>query len=161
MSDDNELSEVERAAEAILREASSMYDLNGEPCPEGDACAIHHRNDEEVLVDEEEFGRIITYTGEFCVITSDNPDLDNPVVLMKLLLGMYKDDELPEKFETCILHVGEGSVSDLRKLDEAGRKKSIRFIQQHSDWSNFKGAHEAVLSSLKDGLIDVSKPVKE
>jgi hypothetical protein len=150
----------EEQAEAIFAEEYSKIDLNGEDCPQGDACAIHHRQDEEVLDDELKFGRLITYVDEYVVITTDNPQLENPVFLIKMVLGQVKDEDIPPMYETCVLHVGDGALADLRTLDQAGRKASIRFVQTHDDWENLKSAHEVVVNGVEDGLIDVSKPAE-
>lgn len=158
MSDETpEINSAEVEAEEILKEALTKIDLNGEDCPQGDACAIHHRNDEEVINDEIEFGRIITYTGEYVVITSDNPELENPIFLLKMILGQVKEADLPELYETCVIHVGDGSLADLRALDKDAQRQSIRFVQKHNEWKNFKDAHSVVVNGVKEGLIDVSK----
>lgn len=159
MSDETpEVNSAEVEAEEILKEAFTKIDLNGEDCPQGDACAIHHRNDEEIIDDEIEFGRIITYTGEYVVITSDNPELENPIFLLKMILGQVKEADLPELYETCVIHVGDGSLADLRALDKDAQRQSIRFVQKHKEWKNFKDAHNVVVNGVKEGLIDVSKP---
>lgn len=134
-----------------------MDNMNVEDCPLGDLCPVHFRNNEEILDEDREAGRVITYCGEYVVITCDNPDLDSLTTLMKLVLGLEKIDDI-QLYETCVLHVGTGAISDLRKLCESEQRSAIRFIQKHSEWDNFKGAHETVLSGVTEGLIDVSKP---
>lgn len=159
MSDETpEINSAEQEAEEILKEAFAKVDLDGEDCPQGDACAIHHRNDEEVIDDEIEFGRIITYTGEYVVITTDNPELENPIFLLKMILGQVKDENVPPLYETCVIHVGDGALADLRTLDKEDRANTVRFVQQHSEWKNFKDAHHVVVNGVKEELIDVSKP---
>lgn len=149
---------IEDVAEAIVREESSKVDFDGEDCPKGDECAVHHRNDEEYLEDDVEFGRIITYVGDYCVITSDNPELDNPLTLIRLALGLFAPDNVPDAYETSVLYVGEGALADLRSLDLDGQRASIRFVQRHNQWKNFKEAHNVVVNGVRDGLIDVSSP---
>lgn len=153
-----EMNSAEQEAEAILKEAFIKVDLTGEDCPQGDECAIHHRNDEEVIDEEAEFGRLITYVGDYVVITSDNPDLDNPILLLKLAVGLVKPEDIPPTYETCVIHVGSGTVADLRALGKSEQLSSIRFVQQHDDWGNFKDAHSVVVNGVKEELIDVSKP---
>lgn len=156
MSDETpEINSAEAEAEEILKEAFTKIDLDGEDCPQGDACAIHHRNDEEIIDEEIEFGRIITYTGEYVVITTDNPELENPIFLLKMILGQA---DLPDLYETCVIHVGDGSLADLRALDKDAQRQSIRFVQKHSEWKNFKDAHVVVVNGVREDLIDVSKP---
>lgn len=159
MSDETpEINSAELEAEEILKEALSKVDMDGEDCPQGDLCAIHHRNDEEVLDNQSEYGRIITYVGEYAVLTSDNPALLSPSFMLKMIFGGVSKDEIPPMYETCVMHVGDGSIADLRKLDSVDRSNSIRFIQTHDDWSNFRGAHDAIVDGVREGLIDVSKP---
>jgi hypothetical protein len=154
-----EINSAEAEAEKIFEEAFASIDLNGEDCPQGDECAIHHRMDEEVIDDDIQFGRLITYVGDNVVITTDNPELENPVFLLKMVLGKISKDEIPPLYETCVIHVGEeGTLADLRALDTEDRAGAIRFVQQHSDWEGFKGAHEMVVTGIKEDLIDVSRP---
>lgn len=153
----DEINSAEAEAEAILQEALAELEANGEACPQGEACAVHHRIDEEILVEDEEYGRIITYAGEYCVVTSDNPEMDNPVTLVKLVLNQMKKEDLPDFYETCVFHVGEGTLGDIQKLDKDGQRNAVRFVQTHSEWSNFKDAHEVVVNGVKEALIDVSE----
>ena len=146
----------EEQAEQILKDALVGADVDGRDCPQGDACAIHFRNDEEILDNEIEFGRIITYVGDYMVTTTDNQELDNPATFIKLALGLVKPDEI-KKYETTIIKVGDGPLANLRVLSYDEQSEAIRFIQLHDSWANFKGAHEAVVESLKLGLIDVSR----
>lgn len=157
--EENQPSGIEQEAEEIVRQALSEMDLDGKDCPAGEDCAIHHRVDEEMIVDEDEFGRIITYAGDYAVVSADNPDLSDPVTLLKLVLKRLEASDLPDLYETCVFYVGKGSLADLRKLDDTGRRESIRFLQTHSEWGNFKGAHAAIVSSVGNGLIDLSQPV--
>lgn len=159
MSDETpEINSAEQEAEDILKEAFSKVDLDGEDCPQGDDCAIHHRNDEEIVDDEIEFRRIITYIGEYAVITTDNPELENPIFLLKMILGAVEEENIPPLYETCVIHVGDGALADLRVLDSDARRETVRFVQKHNEWKNFKDAHNVVVNGVKEELIDVSKP---
>lgn len=148
-------------AKRLIEEAFADVDLDldGTPCPLGDNCAIHHRVDEEIMDDEAEGGRIVTYLGDYVVITSDNPDYEDPRLLFRILTNSIKPEDLPPLYETCVLHVGpEGSMADLRKLDDDAQWNAVRFVEQHNSWVNFKNAHELVVNGVKGGDIDVSKP---
>ncbi len=159
MSDETpEINSAEAEAEEILMEAFAKVDMDGEDCPRGDLCAIHHRNDEEVIDEEVKFGRLITYTGEYVVITSDNPELENPILLLQMILGQIEKGDIPALYETCVIHVGGGSLADLYTLDRDAQRQSTRFVQKHNEWKNFKDAHNVVVNGVKEGLIDVSKP---
>ena len=158
MTDKTPENESVNEAEEILKAELARLQ-SGEACVEGDECPIHHRLDFEELNSHIEYGRIVTYDGDYVVITGDNPELDSPTVVLGLILGLYSKDNVPDKFETCILSVGTGSVGDLFKLTAADRDKAVRYIHTHSDWSGFKDQHEYALMGLREGLIDVSKSV--
>lgn len=163
MSEDK--SQIEREAERIIEEAFLKASQEGEgqetdeDCPLGDDCPVHFRVDEEVMDDKVEFGRIINYFGEYVVITTDNPEYETPAFILKLAFGLVKEEDMPPIYETAIIHVGDGALFDLRNLPKEKRGATLRFVQKHGDWGNFKAAHEAVLEGLKSGLIDASKPV--
>lgn len=151
-------------AKALIEEAFEGVDLDvdGTPCPQGEECAIHHRVDEEIIDEEEEYGRIITYIGDYVVITCDNPALENPYLMIKVLTGTIKEEEIPPTYETCVFYVGkEGAFSSLRELPEGERPKALRFVEQFDKWAAFRTAHEMVVSGVKGGDIDLSKPVEE
>lgn len=145
-------------AKRLIEEAFVDLDLNGEPCPLGEECPIHHRIDSEVMNDDEESGRIVTYVGEFVVITSDNPDFEDPIMLLRILTNSISAEKIPPMYETCVMRVGEGAMADLRTLSSDEQWDSIRFVEKHDSWENFKSAHEMVVNGVKGGDIDVSKP---
>lgn len=133
-------------------------DADGAPCPQGDECAVHHRNDEEVIDDDSQFGRMITYVGEYVVVTTDNPELESPVTILKMVLGQLTPDTLPPLYETCVVHVGtEGVLADVRKFSSEERREAIRFIQKHDSWENFQEAHKAILEGVERNFLDLSK----
>lgn len=153
--------DFKQESERLLEAAFEGVDLdaNGDPCPQGDKCAVHHRIDESIIDNDTEFGRLITYTGDYVVITTDNPELESPVTLLKLVLGQLTPDTLPPIYETTVVYVGaEGALADIRKLSAEERRQAIRFIQKHDDWSNFQDAHNVVLNGVKEGLLDLSGP---
>lgn len=162
MSDSNpEMNSAEEEAEKILMDAVKSLDANGNDCPLGEDCAVHHRNDEEVIDEDTKFGRIMTYAGDYLIATSDNPELDDPFLIMKMLSGRVEQEDIPPMYETCVIWVGEGALADTRMLNFEDQVKSIRFIQKHNEWSNFRAAHDLVVESVKSGLLDLSKPASE
>ena len=150
---------VNEAEEIIKAELDRLQ--SGEECVEGDDCPIHHRLDFQEMDDEDEYGRLITYVGEYCVITTDNPSLMSAAVLLRLILGLYEKEDVPDKFETCVIKVGDGSVGDLYEKDQKTRNDSVRYVKTHSDWSCFMLQHESTVVFLREGLLDVSKPVSD
>lgn len=157
-----EMNSAEAEAEQILKDALASFDSDVEDCPQGDECAIHHRVDEVMTDDVIEFGRLITYVGDYCVITTDNPEMENPVTLAKLMLGQITTAQLPDIYETSVLYVGpEGTLSDLKPLDHSAKLDRIRFEQTHDSWKNFRPAHESVVSSVSEGLLDLSTSTRK
>lgn len=153
-----EFKSPEEQAEQILDEAlASVEPTREDDCPMGDNCAVHHRLDEEFLDDDAQYGRLVTYVGEFAVVTSDNPELESIGFLAKLFMGKLTEKDIPPAYETCVFRVGEGPLADIKELDIEGQRESIRLIKLHDDWSKLKEAHEFVVMGIREGLIDVSK----
>lgn len=155
-----EVPSVEEQADQVLRAELTKL-RSGEACIEGDTCPIHHRQDCDMMDSGEGYGRLVNYVGEYVVITADNPEWDKPTVILRAVLGMLTKDNAPDKYETCVLHVGDGSVGDLYSLDQEGRNNAIRYLRTHSDWDGFRDQHESILTGVREGTLDVSKPVKE
>lgn len=155
---DEEINSAEAEAERILEEEFAKLDLTGEDCPMGEECSIHHRKDEKILIDEQRYGRLITYVNDYVVITGDNPELENPALIFRIMTGNIGAEDIPPQYETVVLYVGaEGVMSDLRLLDKAGKKNAIRFFQTHDEWDNFVNAHEAIVGAIEDDLLDLSE----
>lgn len=146
----------EEQAEEIFKSEIAKVDANGDDCPLGDDCPVHFRVDEELMNDHTKFGRIITYVGDYVVLTTDNAELQSPVVILKALLGDITT--MPPMYETCVIRVGDGALADLRARPRAEQLSSIRFVQKHDSWENFKEAHSAIVSGVREDLIDLSKP---
>lgn len=153
--DNEETNSAELAAEEILREA--YVQARAEECPQGKDCAVHFRVDEEFVDEDSRYARLITYVGEYVVLTEDNHVLTGPAALLDLLLGGVATT-VPPQYETSIFFVGEGAVGDIggNSFDEVGR--ALRYAKTHNDWEAVPAEHYATVSALKAGLIDVSKP---
>jgi len=152
----DEQNSAEREAEQILEAAYA--EARAEACPQGDACGVHFRVDEEAFEVDELWARLITYVGEYVVVTDDNHKLENPAVIVQILMGKVKPGSLP-RWETTVYLVGEGTISDLSASDIETRKNSVRYTNTHDKWDEIKDQHTAVVVMLESGLIDVSKPV--
>lgn len=150
---------AEREAEQILKDAARA--IQTEQCPQGEECAVHHRVDEEYIQESVKYARLITYTGEYAVVTEDNHIFDSPQFLIKALLGGITKESLPPRWETSIFHVGDGAIGDLAELPVEERGKSLRYAKTHDVWEAVKTEHSATVLALQGGLIDVSKPVVE
>jgi len=159
MSNETPENDVIAEAEAIV--SQSLAKLGTEECIEGDDCPIHFRIESEELDDEGQGGRIVSYIGNFAVVTADNPDLTRPSVLLRLIFGLYTEETVPATYETSVIHVGEGAIGDLYKQSEQVRKDATRYIHKHSDWAAFRDVHDSVLWDVAAGEIDLSTPIKE
>jgi hypothetical protein len=123
----------------------------------GENCAVHHRIDEAVFDEETEYGRMITYVGDYAVVTTDNPELESPILLLQIFNGKVGPKDIPPPYETCVIHVGQDALSSARKLDVQGQRDAVRFIQTHSSWDTFQDAHDAIVEAIKEDMIDVSQ----
>ena len=122
---------AEREAEMILKNAYS--EARAEECPQGEECPVHFRVDEAYFLEDAQYARLITYVGEYCVITDDNHELESPAFLLKLVLGGVQLADLPAKFETSVIHVGEGAIGDITDRPAEDRFAALRYSEKHND----------------------------
>lgn len=151
---------AEREAERILEEAYA--EVRAEECPQGDDCPVHFRVD-EVLFEEDrgyQYARLITYSGDYVVVTEDNHKYDDPGILLGIVLGAVKRADLPPRWETTIYHVGTGVIGDLADKGIETRRDALRYAKEHDDWEYIQGVHETTVEALRAGLVDVSKPLE-
>lgn len=151
---ENEMNSAEAAAEEIFKAAAE--DIQAESCPQGRECPVHFRVDEEYIAEGEQYARMITYVGEFVVITDDNPDAVTLESFMSFIAG--KGLKVDDGWETCIYHVGDQAISHLTLKSDEEKRKAFRYRSTHDEWSLVPATHRAVVSALGAGLIDVSKP---
>lgn len=85
-------------------------------CPSGTDCPVHFRLDLEQRDDAEALYSAVSYVGEFCVMTSDNPKyLGNPsAALMHVLLHKRLPDDA---YQTAIYRVGDGCLYDIATIE--------------------------------------------
>lgn len=151
MTDDS----AEQAAEQILKDEYSK--ARAEECPQGDECPVHFRVDEEHFDEPQQYARLITYSGDYAVITDDNPKLSIPLVLIRAILGAT-DTLTPPRWITDVIYVGEGALADAFDKPTKEIMAALRYSQEHDDWEYLKGVHSTTVEALRAGLIDVSKP---
>ena len=154
MTDD--MNSAEQEAENILKDA--FAEARAEECPQGDECPVHFRVDEEYLDVTGQYARLISYVGDYVVITDDNPALMSPAFLVKLLLGQTSKADIPPRFTTGIFKVGEGVIGDLSHKPVEEKKEAFRYSEAHDVWEAVTSTHNNVVAFLEAGLIDVSKP---
>lgn len=148
-----ETNPAEAEAEKILTDA--YPEARAEVCPQGENCGVHFRVDEEFIEDDGNFARIITYVGEYAVLTDDNPEMFSMTTLLGAALGVVTT---PPRWETAIYHVGDGVLGDIANPEET--RQACRYAAKHDDWEGVKGFHSVTVSGLAAGLIDVSKPLE-
>lgn len=147
------INSAEQAAEDILKEAYA--EAQAEECPEGEACPVHFRVD-SILIDEDlKYARFITYSGDYAVITEDNSELENPVFMIKLVLGKVKKADLPPPYESTIFHVGEGTLGDLANKSREAQYEAVVYTATYDYWESLREFHEVTVSALEQGLIEL------
>lgn len=160
MTDNNDDFGIAAEAEKILKAAAE--EIRAEQCPRGDKCGIHFRVDDEIIDNEEQFARFITYVNDYVVVTEDNHVLDDPRFLINLLMGLITKENAPNRFETSIYHVGEGTIWNLAEdNDRTIREGALRYSHSHNDWEGVSAEHNSVVVMLREGMIDVSQPIEE
>lgn len=135
------------------------FDATGDECPMGDDCSIHFRQDEVLLEDEYEEGRLISYVGDWCVVTESNRD---PMAELKLAMmdaGMPIKGDIPDRYESTVTHVGKGSLGDLYEGDDETIKAAVRYLVTHDSWDNFKTAHKMIIEAVEGGSITLDTAV--
>lgn len=154
---DKEINSAELEAEQILKDAFSR--IRAEECPQGEDCSVHFRVDSVYRDDEYKYIRCITYLGNFAVVTDDNHNLRNPA---RLLAGVFGLPVAPmDRWETTILHVGEGVLDDLWRVGPEEHRKAIRYVQPHDTWEDVEEIHHNTVSLMAAGMIDLSRPWKD
>lgn len=154
MSMEDDFKVLESAAEIINAEYAKV-DLDGEDCPLGDDCAIHFRNDEEVLDNDVQFGRIITYVGDYVIVTDDNAELDSVENIIRAALGVPVE---VDRYEITVLYVGDGALADLRSLPRSEQLASIRYLIRHDNWDTLRAAHDMIVEAVQGDYLDLELP---
>lgn len=154
--DNGETRSAEQQAEEILK--GEYAKAKAEECPAGEDCGVHFRVDETYFNEETQYARMISYVGEFVVLTEDNHEFDSPVLMIKILMGGVLKEDLPPRWETSIFYVGDGTLAELSGGSVEERRRALRYFQAHDNWDAIEETHHSVVSCLGAGLIDVSKP---
>ncbi len=150
---DESMNSAERAAEEILKAEADK--AQAEKCPQGAECPVHFRNDEDYVDSEVKYARMITYVGEFAVVTDDSAEVANPIVALSLIL---KGQKAP-RYETVVYHVGDGVLADLILVSPEAVRKATRHLEKHDSWDGLRDHHQLVVTAVREGFIDLSKGV--
>ena|SRR5437879_3380527 len=149
-------------AARLISEAFAGVDVEAmEECPMGEECGVHHRADDSHLDDESQYGMVITYVGDYAVVTTDNPAMESPSLLIRLMTGLIKDEDFPPLYQTTVYYVGDGVLWDLHEMSVKERLERVRYVTKHDDWEQFTDEHYDVVDLVEGYKIDLSKPATE
>lgn len=96
---------------------------------------------------------LTTYYGEYAVVTRQAPELDAPGCMAAYRLGLIKHPA----YITIVGFVGceEASVNESIWIVEDS--DFYRYWVRHDNPDNLEDAHQMVVASIKDGLIDITQ----
>lgn len=126
--------------------------MNDDSCS-NDFCSVHYRVDQLEIDDYTE--KLISYVGEYVVVTEVAPEIVTPGAMTAMMLGLINPENM------YVTHVGwlgseDNSIND--SLVDVDMDGYFRFWQRHDDVDKLKDVHLMVASSIKDGLIDLDTP---
>jgi len=89
------------------------FELPGD-CPSGENCPVHFRLDREARNDALESYSAVTYIGDWCVLTGDNPKYLTPAGFIEMTRYVLTNGCMPnDLYMTSVFKVGEGTLYDL------------------------------------------------
>lgn len=96
---------------------------------------------------------LVTYHGEYAVITTAGPELDSQPAAIAFAMGMCTMENV---YITNVVYLGDENATLKQSYQLVEDDDFYRYWVRHDDVDNLKNAHDMVVDSLKDGLIDVS-----
>jgi len=123
---------------------------SSKPCSEP-TCGVCVRRDMNLVTDYDI--QIVTYVGDYVVMTGISPELQDPMIGMLQSMGIVQIPALT----LVIGYVGEGSVGDSK--DTVPDEEFVRYMARHSNVDDPKGPHDMLVEELKAGTLDVSTPI--
>lgn len=154
----NESERVVTEAEKVLAEV--YPEVRAEVCPQGDQCPVHFRVDDEYFDHPTQYARLITYVGDYAVVTEDNNQISQPALILKALIGALRREDLPPRWETVVMHVGSGVIADLTDKTAEEQRQAFRHSETHDEWDKISYVHKLTVGLLQRGELDVSKPLE-
>lgn len=112
-------------------------------------CAVHNRVDGSVFEDGMVYF-IITYVGEYAVVTRENPMLSDPLTAISAALAGHRVQLLV----TAVQHVKDGTVGENEDFD-------LRWILFHDSDELAQATHDAIVDRVKVGDIDLTTTIPE
>lgn len=122
------------------------FDLPGD-CPSGKECPVHFRISMEVKDSSLLMYQAVTYVGEYCILTGDNPKyISNPLLL---LASIFEGVQPEDAYKTSLYKVGfEGTLYDLTVL-EGELLAPERFVES-GDFSSAEMHHRMMVGDAGD-----------
>lgn len=122
-------------------------------CFDGDDCAIHNRIDQIELDDTTE--KLISYVGEYAVVTEVAAETVTPGARMAIMLGLVVPENM---YRTTVGYLGskENSLHDSK--EDVTDDDFYRYWVSHNDTDNLLTAHLMVVDGVSNGVIDLSEP---
>lgn len=118
-----------------------------------DVCPFHTRTDNVEL--NEMTSELVTYVGEYAVVTDTAPEVKSDAVNLAVMLGLLKPKN---RYVTFVAYLG-GDEGTLSSADDIPSPEFYRYWVRHNDENNLLDAHQMVVDSLRADLLDVSKGV--
>lgn len=122
-------------------------------CVEGDGCGVHYRQNSSIIEEEFQACSMVTYIGEYAVMTGDNPTAAGAMGALASLLGV----KVP-RYCSWVIYVGDKTIHEATvAVSPEETRKAIRYDQVHDNWDNVVTEHDALVMGVEHGLLDVSK----
>ncbi len=125
--------------------------MNDELCNEPN-CGVCVRQD--VSAWDDEYARLVTYVGDYVVLTAVAPELDSTVGLLTILSGGF----IPE-FLTIVGYVGSGSIAESN--GSVTECEFTRFALRHDDFDKGVDVHDMIVEGVENRLIEVERILSE
>lgn len=118
-----------------------------------DFCSIHYRVDQLEINDDTE--TLISYIGEYVVVTGVAPEVATSGAMMSMMLGIISPENM---YVTYVGWLGSETNSIQDSIEEVDTHDYFRFWQRHDDVDNLLEVHQMIVSSVKEELIDLGTP---
>lgn len=96
---------------------------------------------------------LVTYVGEYAVITTACPELDSAPAAMAYAMGYC---ELENVYITMVVYVGDEKATLKQSYQLVEDDDFYRYWTRHNDLDNLKDAHAMVVEGVKSDWLDVS-----
>jgi hypothetical protein len=116
------------------------------------SCYSCNRVDQTEL--SENAGSLVTYLGEYAVITTPAPELDSAPAALALSMGFC---ELENMFITMVVLLGDENATLKQSYQLVEDDDFYRYWTRHDSYDNLKDAHAMVVEGVKSEWLDLSQ----